>query len=144
MQTHDEGLRTLRYDTSPAGIVLLAILIGACVIAVCVVLAVSKGLERIGKLEKAHSEIVVGLTSTMKIVSNVSLSDCDAPAKSGDRTVIVVRRDGERLTTHCNRLIDWRDPARTLKDKPANAERNGSRSESDCRAKLGDLECKHG
>lgn len=25
-----------------------------------------------------------------------------------------------------------------------NAERNGSRSESDCRAKLGDLESKHG
>ena len=27
---------------------------------------------------------------------------------------------------------------------PSNAERNGSRSESDCRAKLGDLESKHG
>lgn len=108
----------LPIDTQPAGIVMLAAIIGGCGLAIVLVLAMAKGLERIGNLEKAQSEIVVGLTSTMKLVENVSLTDCEAPARSGDRTVIVVRRDGERLTTHCNRLSDWRDPARTLKEKP--------------------------
>ena len=31
-----------------------------------------------------------------------------------------------------------------MNEHERNAERNGSRSESDCRAKLGDLESKHG
>lgn len=115
---HTNKPDVLNIDTQPAGIVMLAAIIGGCGLAIVLVLAMAKGLERIGNLEKAQSQIVVGLTSTMKLVENVSLTDCEAPARSGDRTVIVVRRDGERLTTHCNRLSDWRDPARTLKEKP--------------------------
>jgi pseudaminic acid cytidylyltransferase len=39
---------------------------------------------------------------------------------------------------------DWERAEKMYADWRDNAERNGSRSESDCRAKLGDLESKHG
>ena len=99
MQTHDEGLRTLRYDTSPAGIVLLAILIGACGIAVCVVLAVSKGLERVAKLESALANVVV----------------CDIPPKDGDRAVVTIIHHKGQLVTSCQLTTNWKQPERSGK-----------------------------
>ena len=51
----------------------------------------------------------------------------------------------EELSAQLAAAEQERDEARNkLVNAAFNAERNGSRSESDCRAKLGDLESKHG
>lgn len=44
----------------------------------------------------------------------------------------------------CRTAARWWGEVVTVAIQPINAERNGERSESDCRAKLGDLESKHG
>jgi hypothetical protein len=93
-------------DTAPMGIVALATLIGACGLAIVVVLAVSKGLERLGKAEGQIAEL-------RKI--EAQYQPCALPSKSGDAMVITVQIREQKLVTTCQQLKDWREPMRSLK-----------------------------
>lgn len=45
-----------------------------------------------------------------------SLRDCRSPHRNGDRAVITVWRQGDRLIARCAYLVDPADPARALKE----------------------------
>lgn len=58
--------------------------------------------------------------------------------ETNKKTVLLFAWDG------CEVMADLRKTIDAARGAKHNVERNGSRSESDCRAKLGDLESKHG
>lgn len=102
-----EGI--LHADAEPVGIVTLALLLGACGLAIVLVLVMATGLDRLAKLERAAQ------AAEAAAKSRVPLGGCDEPRKTGDRAVIIVRREGAKLAIECNPLLDWREPMRSLK-----------------------------
>lgn len=96
MQILDDSPRTLRYDTPPAAIVLLAALIAGCGIALCVLLAIAKGLDRVTKLEAALANVAT----------------CATPPKDGDRAVVTILHHKGQLVTSCQLTTNWKQPER--------------------------------
>lgn len=93
----------------PSPLALFAAMLGAVGIAVVVILIITNGLDRLAKLERAAQ------AAEAAAKSRVPLGGCDEPRKTGDRAVIIVRRDGAKLAIECNPLLDWREPMRSLK-----------------------------
>lgn len=89
----------LPVDTGASSILVLAGLIGACSIALCVVLAVAKGLERVTKIESALANVAT----------------CAIPPKDGDRAVVTILHHKGKLVTSCQLTTNWKQPERITK-----------------------------
>ena len=80
----------------------LAAIIGACGIGIGIVLVALNLMQRLGQVESS-------------VATLATFERCQAPAKTGDSTVITVRHDGAQLLTRCQHITDWRAPERAGK-----------------------------
>ena len=64
--------------------------------ALCVVLAIAKGLDRVTKLEAALANVAT----------------CATPPKDGDRAVVTILHHKGQLVTSCQLTTNWKQPER--------------------------------